>query len=61
MRTPQTLNGPVVGQPTTAKDGTAQPVEVKPVKKATAPMKHGRLRAVAQDSASGQPGVSAVK
>lgn len=61
MRTPQTLNGPVVGQPTTAKDGTAQPVEVKPVKKATAPMKHGRLRAVARGSASGQPCVSAVK
>jgi hypothetical protein len=74
MRTPQTLNGPVVGQPTTDKSVTAQPGNAQPVlaqpaqvnamKKAPAriaAMKHRQALADAGGKASVQPAVSSAK
>lgn len=59
MRTPQTLNGPVVAQPV-----AAQPTEVKPAKKVHAqvvPMSRQKTKAVAVNKASAQPSVTLAK
>jgi hypothetical protein len=59
MRTPQTLNGPVVANPV-----AAQPVQIKPLKKVPAPiapMKHSRFPAGAVNKTTAQPAVSAAK
>lgn len=59
MRTPQTLNGPVLSHPV-----TPQPAQVKPLKKVSArvaPITHSRVRTVARDKAPAQPVVSAAK
>lgn len=64
MRTPQTLNGPVVDKPSDVPAVTAKPAQVKALKKAPAriaPTKHGRLQAVAGNKASAQPSLSAAK
>ncbi|HEV2484373.1 MAG TPA: hypothetical protein VGT08_02480 [Terracidiphilus sp.] len=64
MRTPQTLNGPVVDQSGEVPAVSAQPVQVKPVKKAPvriAPVKHGQAQAVPGKKASAQLAVSAAK
>jgi hypothetical protein len=66
MRTPQTVNGPVVAAP--VKDQTAspqandlQPMQVKPLKKVSAqvvPMTRGRLQTSSNTKASALPAVS---
>jgi hypothetical protein len=53
MRTPQTLNGPVVAQPV-----APQPLQTKPLKKLPArvvPLPHSRPQAAAASKASAQP------
>ena len=69
MRTPQTVNGPLVAQPVTVQTSDApvvdvQPVPVKPVKKVPAkdaPMTKRRPQAGAGNRASVQPVVPAAK
>jgi hypothetical protein len=69
MRTPQTLNGPMVANPIAAQSNKDQaansrPAQVKPLNKAlarTGPMTHARAQAVAPNKASAQPAVSAAK
>lgn len=69
MRTPQTLNAPVVAEPVTVQSGSAktddvQPEQVKPLKKAPAkvvPMTDGRAKVNALNKQAAEPAVSAVK
>lgn len=69
MRTPQTVNGPVVAepvaaQPVDAQQATTQPEQVKPLKKVPAkiePLTHGRSRADAANKTPAQPAVTAEK
>jgi hypothetical protein len=69
MRTPQTLQGPVVAEPVASqsaidKTDVAQPVLVKPLKKAPAkvvPMTTGRAKASALNKQTAEPTVSIVK
>jgi hypothetical protein len=69
MRTPQTLDGPVVAEPVTAqgvsaKTDVAKPELVKPLKKLPAkvvPMAEGRAKANELNKQAAEPAVSAVK
>jgi hypothetical protein len=69
MRTPQTVNGPVVAepvavQPIDAPAATTQPAEAKPLKKVPAkivPMRHSRSRSEALSKVPAQPAVSVTK
>jgi len=69
MRTPQTLNGPVIANPVAAQSGSdktdnAQPAQVIPLKKTPArlaPMKHNRPLANGVTETVVEPAVSAVK
>jgi hypothetical protein len=64
MRTPQTLNGPLVDQPGDVPAVTAQPAQVKPLKKVPeriAPMMHSRPQAAAVNKASAQSDASPAK
>jgi hypothetical protein len=59
MRTPQTLNGPIVSQPV-----KTQPAQIKPLKKSPTrvlPIAQGQAQAVAGDKATAQPALSAAK
>ena len=69
MRTPQTLNAPVVAEPVTAPSDAAQaveaqPLQVQPVKKPPAkvvPMTRAQAKAGANKKPAAQPAVSAAK
>jgi len=68
MRTPQTLNGPVVANPVAAepdkKTGNAQSAQVKPLKKAPAqiaPVTSGPVHVARGRNASSQPATPAAK
>jgi hypothetical protein len=62
MRTPETLNGPMLTQPFVAQPVIAQPAQTKPLKKVSAPITpaiHSQTQAAHKVSAA--PAVSAVK
>lgn len=69
MRTPQTLNGPVVAQPVStqmdaAETDKAQPAPIAPLKKASAkvvPLMRPSSNAIAGNKAGAQPAVSVAK